>query len=241
MTKTIRKLSSKLQQSFLKEFYGFNDTSSINLKLLINSYLYSYNSIDQAQDYEIIFYPLHYEPEASIIYFSEFNEDQPALIRNISKCIKRNQILIIKEHPQQPGMLLSHTYRKLRERLPNILYLPAEFSTKKIIELSKIVITQTSTAGWEALLLGKPVFVLGKVFYDNFEFINRFDGFENLRRSIFKEDFLFPDSEALVLFTAQFWAYCEFGNPYPNINLFERKNILSLISSIENKISNKTA
>ena len=39
-------------------------------------------------------------------------------------------------------------------------------ATKTLIGESVGLITQTSTAGFEALVLGKPVWVLGEVFYD---------------------------------------------------------------------------
>ena len=235
-TNTINRFKNIPKLNFLREYYGFNDSTSSKINHLFCSILYSYNYRLQLQDFEIVFYPLHFEPEASIIYFSEFNEDQPALIRNISKCLKRNQLLVIKEHPQQPGMLLSKPFRELRKRLSNILYLPSEFSTKKLIEMSKIIITQTSTAGWEAILLEKPVFVLGKVFYDNYKYVNKFYGFEKLRETIANEDYLYPNNEETLIFIAQFWDYCEYGNPYPNKNLFSKENIKKLVSAIETKV-----
>lgn len=228
---------AKKRIKVFKEYYGINNHSLTQLYLQLCSYIYKYDSIEAYKSYEIVFYPLHYEPEASIIYFSEFNEHQTALIRNISKCLKRNQILVIKEHPQQPGMLLSKEYRELKNRLSNIVFIPAEFSTRKIIEMSKIIVTQTSTAGWEAILLGKPVFVLGKVFYDKYKNINKFDGFEKLRDSILKESYLYPEYEETLRFISLFWDYCEYGNPYPHKNLYQTTNLNHIVNSIERKIA----
>jgi CDP-glycerol glycerophosphotransferase (TagB/SpsB family) len=156
---------------------------------------------------------------------SEFYEDQIGLIRNLAKCLKNNQLLVVKEHPQQPGMLLSKSYRQLRRRLSNVAFLPAEYSTKKLILLSELVITQTSTAGWEALILGKPVIVIGKVFYDKYPKI-----------MIHNKQYQIPEKEDTLKFIAQVWNYCQEGNPYPATELYNQENIKRIVHSIEQRL-----
>jgi hypothetical protein len=200
----------------------------------VNSILHSYKKLDEK--YEIIFYPLHHEPEASILYMSEYYEDQIGLIRNLAKCLTNNQLLVVKEHPEQPGMLLSGRFRQLRKQLSNVEYLPAEYSTKRIIQLSELIITQTSTAGWEALVLGKPVVVIGQVFYDKYPKINRFCDFESLKILIHNKQYQYPEKDATLKFIAQVWNYCQEGNPYPNSGLYDQENIKRMVHSIEKKL-----
>jgi len=219
---------------FLKAYYCDKTAYKTKLVNYINSILCSYNKINE--NFEIVFYPLHYEPEASILYMSEYYEDQIGLIRNLAKCLTNNQILVVKEHPQQPGMLLSKSYRQLRKRLSNIAFLPAEYSTKKIIQLSELVITQTSTAGWEALILGKPVIVIGKVFYDKYPEINIFSDFENLKTMIHNKQYQIPQKEDTLRFIAQVWNYCQEGNPYPHTELYNPENIKRIVNSIEQRL-----
>jgi CDP-glycerol glycerophosphotransferase (TagB/SpsB family) len=167
---------------------------------------------------------------------AEFSEDQVGLIRNLAKCLSNNQILVVKEHPQQPGMLLSKSYRQLRKRLSNIAFLPAEYSTKKIILLSQLVIAQTSTAGWEAIILGKPVIVMGKVFYDKYPKINIFTDFENLKIMIHNKQYKIPQKDETIKFIAQVWNYCQEGNPYPDTELYNPENIKRVVHSIEQRL-----
>ncbi|MDA0582375.1 capsular biosynthesis protein, partial [Acinetobacter baumannii] len=50
-----------------------------------------------------------------------------------------------------------------------------------LIKYSAGVITVNSTAGYEALILGKPVYLLGNVFYQNFSNVIRLENFDSLR------------------------------------------------------------
>jgi capsule polysaccharide export protein KpsC/LpsZ len=120
--------------------------------------------------------------------------------------------------------------------LSNIAFLPSEYSTKKLIQLSELIVTQTSTAGWEALILGKPVVVIGKVFYDKYPKINRFSDFENLKIMIHTKQYQFPQKDETLKFIAQVWNYCQEGNPYPNPELYNQENIRRIVHSIEQRL-----
>lgn len=223
-----------------KYFYPYylGDTSAIKLELdsYINSLVFNYDNIDSYAHYNLAFYPLHFEPEASILYMSEFFEDQINLIRNLSKCLRQDQVLVVKEHPQQPGILLSKPYRKLRKRLSNVIFLPAEYSTKNLILKTEIILTQTSTAGWEALVLNKPVVVFGKVFYDKYEYINVFNGFNHLKELLRTKSYTMPDKVAMLKFVANFYDYCKQGNPYMHTDLYNADNVENIKKSIESRL-----
>lgn len=219
---------------YLKQYYFNRHWYIVNIVNYINSIFHSYDKL--SDNHEIVFYPLHFEPEASILYMAEYSEDQIGLIRNLAKCLSNNQILVVKEHPQQPGILLSKSYRQLRKRLSNIAFLPAEYPTKKLIQSSELVITQTSTAGWEALILGKPVIVMGKVFYDKYPKINIFSDFENLKIMIHSKHYQHPQKDLTLKFIAQMWNYCQEGNPYQDTELYNQENLKRVVNSIERRL-----
>lgn len=203
-----------------------------------NSLFYRYNEIDQINNFEIVFYPLHFEPEASIIYMSEFHEDQVSLIRNFSKCIGINQVLAVKEHPQQPGMLLTNKYIKLRNEISNLIYLPANISTKNVISKASIVVTQTSTAGLEALILKKPVIVLGLISYNIVKGINLFKSFETLKKIIRTKELTIVNDLDLIYYISRFYSLSQKGNIYFNKNIYNNENIINISKSINRKIGN---
>ncbi len=235
LTDSIRWGVNHRKNRYLRMYYFNRPVFKTKVSNYINSILHSYKKLNA--NYEIVFYPLHHEPEASILYMSEYYEDQAGLIRNLAKCLTNKQILVVKEHPEQPGMLLSKRFRQLRKNLSNVGYLPAEYSTKKIIQSSELVITQTSTAGWEALILGKPVVVIGQVFYDQYPGINRFSNFEKLKALIHNKQYHYPDKNDTLKFIAQVWNYCQEGNPYPNPELYNPENVDRIVHSIERRLT----
>jgi len=208
-----------------RELFYFNHSKYYKQEIFnyINSFLYGYANIEDYIKFEKVFYPLHYEPEASLTYFSEFFDDQFNTIFNVSKCLKHDQILIVKEHPQQPGILLSNKFRELKKRLSNVIFLPSEVSASNIIMQCEYVVTISSTAGWEALLNQKPVFLLGKVFYDKHEDVNVIKSFSQLKKSIRSGNYKRPQIEHTKNFIARFYEYCSQGNPYPNVNIYSEQ------------------
>jgi capsule polysaccharide export protein KpsC/LpsZ len=168
---------------------------------------------------------------------SEFNEDQAALIRNLSKCLKQNQILAVKEHPQQLGKLWTSEYKKLKASLSNVIVISGEIASDYAIQNSKLVIVQTGTLGWEAIIRGKPVVILGYTFYDKYPYINKFVSFENLREMIRNETYLLPEKEATIRYIAQIWGYSYKGNPFPHQKLCTQENLDNIVYAIEDFLS----
>jgi hypothetical protein len=204
-----------------------------------NSFLYKYDDLASLENVQLVFYPLHYEPEASLKYMSEFYDNQVGTIENMAKCLRMNQVLIVKEHPQQPGMLLTGKYRHLRANNSNVIYLPAEHPTANLIKKCFAVITLISTAGFEALIMGKPVFVLGKVFYDKCPGINYIESFSQLRELLHNDSYAIPDNNEVVHFLAQMINYTCSGNPFPHDNLYSKENANKIIVAIEEYLSSK--
>lgn len=202
----------------------------------LKAYFISFSSLKDIKKFEIVLFPLHYEPESSLLYLSEFVSEQTTLIENIAKCLRLDQVLVIKEHPAQPGMLLTSKFQKLLKKTSNLYYLPHTVSSYDIIKKSTLVVTCTSHLGWEALILGKPVFLLGKMFYDKYPYINRISSFDDMRDKIRNNSYQYPNESATEKFIAQLIEVSYKGFPFESENLYKSENINDLIYAIEKEL-----
>src|SRR5690606_12013580 len=88
--------------------------------------------------------------------------------------------LYVKDHKSAKGIHEYDFYKKISS-LPNVRLINYDFNIKMLILNSKGVITINSTAGYEAVLLGKPVYIFGRVFYENFINVHKVFNFKELR------------------------------------------------------------
>lgn len=124
-------------------------------------------------------YPIHFHPESSTsvlspLYTNEFNN-----ILNISNNLPLGVKLYVKDHMSAFGFQSSEFYRKV-SALPAVRLIKPTQNIKTLMLKSKGLITVNSTAGLEALVLGKPVYLLGRVFYQDFPGVSKLEGFSDL-------------------------------------------------------------
>ena len=179
------------------------------------SYFNKYDKLEEVNNKGIIFFPMHLEPEATLNYFVEENYDQDALISLLVGCIKNNQVLVVKEHPQQQGMLMTKRFQNLKCRFSNLVYLPSYTSSFEILKKCEAVVTLTSTAAWESLILEKPAFVIGRIFFDQCPGALRIDNLKQLKRELCRESYTSPNIEDVTLFAARMISLMHKGCPTP--------------------------
>ena len=110
---------------------------------------------------EIFVFPLHTEPEVSIqILGRPYHKDQIELLRNLAASLPFGMRLLVKEHPRSVGMRSQSFYEKLKQ-IPNLFFIDQNVNSMKIVKKSKFTAVISSTIGLEAIILGKPVLVLG--------------------------------------------------------------------------------
>jgi hypothetical protein len=114
---------------------------------------------------EYYLYPLQFHPEASTSVLARHYVDEGATIRNIAFNLPFGALLYVKDHISAHANARRSFYAELAA-LPNVKLIAPELDAKALALRSRGVITLTSTVGYEALVLGVPVFVLGRVFYD---------------------------------------------------------------------------
>jgi len=119
-----------------------------------------------------LLYPLHFHPESSTSILAGTYLNEYEVIRNIAFNLPEGMRLYVKDHVSAWGYPSLAFYRDLK-RLPNVRLLAPTSPTKQLIRRSEAVITLTSTVGYEALLMGKKVFLFGSVFYQFHEQVVR--------------------------------------------------------------------
>jgi hypothetical protein len=124
----------------------------------------SYSHPQEGERYFL--FPLHFEWEANLAYREPF-VDQMELACAISLMLPVGTRLYIKPHPHwkncDQGIWAIHNLAGQ----PNIRIVPPDTNTTELIEKSIGVITINSTVGYEALLLRKPLVVLGHEAYSD--------------------------------------------------------------------------
>ncbi|MEK9154020.1 MAG: hypothetical protein AAB798_00960, partial [Patescibacteria group bacterium] len=106
-----------------------------------------------------------FEPEMAMLVLAPRWTDQINLIKQVAESLPLSFKLYVKEHPGMVGFRTRAYYQKLN-KIPNVKLIHPNHDSHQIIKDAQIVATQTGTAGWEALLLQKPVITFGDVYYN---------------------------------------------------------------------------
>jgi hypothetical protein len=228
----VRRRWDTLRGRFRYEDYG--EEYAKRLAVTLKSLVLRYDDLATlAPGLEVVFYPLHQEPEATLNYMSEFHANQVATIENILKCLAPNQVLVVKEHPVDKGALLRSKFQRLKREQSALYYLPAELHGREVLRRATRVVTLTSTVGWEAALLGKPVYVLGEIFYDTCGGVHRIDSMRELRRHLrAPAEPAGLDADGFADYVARMVAMSYPGNPFPHDALYGEANRARVVHAI---------
>lgn len=153
-------------------------------------------------------YPIHFHPESSTsvlspLYTNEFNN-----ILNISNCLPFGVKLYVKDHLSAYGCQSTEFYRKV-SALPGVRLVRPSHNIKKLILKSQGLITVNSTAGFEALILGRPVYLLGRVFYQDFPGVVRLNNFSAIPNSL---EMLNVDEKQVAAYVIAYYRYTYEGD-----------------------------
>jgi hypothetical protein len=220
----LRKAASAISGGFQYEVY--DDEYAKRVAVYVKSLYRRYDSLgDLPAGAEVIYFPLHQEPEATLNYMSEFYSNQAATIENILKCLGEGQVLVVKEHPVDKGSLLRSKFWRLRRGCSGLYFLPAEVHGREVLAAAHRVVTLASTAGWEAALIGKPVYVLGETFYDRSEVATPVSDFRALKIALrTRPGSASPDTQSIERFIASMAEQSYPGNPFPYTDLYSERN-----------------
>lgn len=133
-----------------------------------------------------VFFPLHFEPELSILLLSPFDTNQIEIVKRLARSVTAGMYVYVKEHPQMTPFRPRSWYEELK-KIPNVKLLRPELSSFDIIRASQLVAIITGSAGWEATILGKPVITFGEVFYNALPSVARSDRPQDLPALVEKQ------------------------------------------------------
>ena len=164
----------------------------------------------EVKDEPFLLYPLHFHPEASTSVWAPDFVDELSTIKSLAFRLPCDVKLYVKEHPSAVALQPTSFYRQLHD-MPNVRLLAPQLPTKQIIRRSRGVVTLTSTAGFEAAVLNKPVVTLGTVFYNYFPNVRNVDNPTQFAAALrWALSYQPLPAETLLEATA---AYVEFGVP----------------------------
>ena len=144
---------------------------------LMRGYRDLYDVYDQHEAFA--YYPLHSEPELATLLLSPNWTDQLNLIKQIAQSLPLSFKLYVKEHPSMVGFRTRQYYRELK-KIPNVKLIHPNHDSHAIIKDAQLITTQTGTAGWEALMLKKPVITFGDVYYNALSMVKKCTEIEKL-------------------------------------------------------------
>lgn len=187
-----------------------------------------------------VLFPLQYEPEASLLYFAPDIVDQPSFVEAMLRALPGDCVLWVKEHPNQFGALGGRRWRELRKRYHNLRFVFGRRNGRALIRCCGLVVTISSTAGLDGLLLGRRVLVAGNVFYDHFAGALKVRSYAELAHALNDPASYQPAEDRLQTQIEQLCAFGEHaypGDPQPSDILFEPSNIQALLAAIHEALS----
>lgn len=115
---------------------------------------------------EYCFYPLHSEPEVALqVLGRPYHKNQIELMRNLAASLPAGMKLLVKEHPRSMG-LRPYSYYKAMFEIPNLVLVDAHSPSQPVVQHSKMVAVISGTIGFEAIMMQKPVMLLGHPKYE---------------------------------------------------------------------------
>ena len=145
-----------LHLDFLLFKYKERTSSKLNIK---------YDVIDLSK-IEYIFFPLQVSSDVQVMINSKTSLKE-ALLWATNYAKKNKVALVIKPHPAETNLDIINFINNIKGNYENVYF--CNNNTFELISKSEKVITINSTVGLEAKILGKPVEVLGKAFYKDFD------------------------------------------------------------------------
>lgn len=109
-----------------------------------------------------VFYPMHFQPEASTLVNGIWYANQIALIEKLSMALPLGYTLVVKEHPRGRGVRPPWQYEHLAS-LHNVQF--CDLPSKQILRHSEMVVSISGSIGLEAMAMKKPVLMFGRTFH----------------------------------------------------------------------------
>lgn len=111
------------------------------------------------------FFPLHTEPEVSLLVYGRPYVNQIEIIRMLAMSLPVDMVLVVKEHPWMVGKRSLSAYEKMLN-IPRVRFADPKLEARTLIQHAELVSVVTGSVALEAAMLGKPVITFGDCPYN---------------------------------------------------------------------------
>ncbi len=212
-----------------QEFGYIYQYVKLHLIAIYNSFFLRklYKNFQELSDF--IYFPLHVPGDVALTLRSTKNLDQLSLIEKLCKLKNKKYNIVIKEHPAQRGTTNLKILSSLLKKYRNLSILDPSFNNYEVMSNSKGIITINSKSGVEAILLNKPVFVLGNSFYQNSNLVNQIKEIDDLPQFLDRLEERVPnENKDIESFFQNIWDASKAGELYVQ----DKKDIEDISESI---------
>jgi hypothetical protein len=112
-----------------------------------------------------VFFPLHTEPEVSLLVYGRPYVNQIEIIRMLALSLPIDTVLVVKEHPWMVGKRSLGAYQKMLN-IPRVRFADPAVEARTLVKQSDLVAVVTGSVALEAVMLGKPVITFGDCPYN---------------------------------------------------------------------------
>jgi len=112
-----------------------------------------------------VFFPLHTEPEVSLLVYGRPYVNQIEIIRMLAMSLPVDTVLVVKEHPWMVGKRTLGAYAKMLN-IPRVRLADPRLDARALIQEADLVAVVTGSVALEAAMLGKPVITFGDCPYN---------------------------------------------------------------------------
>lgn len=128
-----------------------------------------------------VYFPLHLEPEENVHVAGGDYTNQLDAVSALHGILPPGWSLVIKENPKQTFQHRGSAFSRRLQGMRNLRFVHKDMPTGSLIRASQLVATITGTAGYEALLAGRPCVFFGSAWYEILPGATRFDRRLDLR------------------------------------------------------------
>lgn len=111
------------------------------------------------------FFPLHTEPEVSLLVYGRPYVNQIEILRMLAMNLPADMVLVVKEHPWMVGKRSLQAYRKMLD-IPRVRFADPALEARSLIKQADLVAVVTGSVALEAAMLDKPVMTFGDCPYN---------------------------------------------------------------------------
>ncbi|MDO8264853.1 MAG: hypothetical protein Q7T34_00605, partial [Candidatus Parcubacteria bacterium] len=158
---------------------------------------------DSKEGEDYAYFPLHQEPEIATLLYAPFFTNQFSVAQTIAKALPVGFRLYVKDHPTMTGYRDKSFYEALKN-IPNVRLIKSSADSISLVKNAKLITTITGTAGWEGIMLKKPVITFGSTFYNVLSMVGKCGALTQLPQLVKDalDNFQYSDKELINFMSA---------------------------------------